>query len=44
MILTRHTGCVGILVHELHVLHQHLPRHAELVADGAAARVGAPNQ
>ena len=41
--LTWDAGRVGVLVHELHVLHQHLAAHAELVADGAAAGVGAAN-
>jgi len=35
---------VGILVHKLHVLHEELAGHAELVADGAAARVGSAHQ
>ena len=39
--LTWDAGCVWVLVYELHVLHQHLAAHAELVADGAAAGVGA---
>ena len=42
--LTRHTGRVRVLVDKLHVLHQQLAGHAELVADGTAARVGASHQ
>ena len=31
-------------MHKLHVLHEELAGHAELVADGAAARVGSAHQ
>ena len=41
--LTRHAGRVGVLMDKLHVLHQHLAAHAQLVADRAAAGVRAPD-
>ena len=42
--LTGHPGGIGVLVDKLHVLHQQLAGHAELVADGATAGVGTPHQ
>ena len=42
--LTGHPRGIGVLVDKLHVLHQQLAGHAELVADGTAARVGASHQ
>ena len=40
---TWHAGRVGVLVDKLHVLHEHLAAHAQLVADRAAAGVRAPD-
>ena len=42
--LTGHPGGIGVLVDKLHVLHQQLAGHAQLVADGATAGVGTPHQ
>ena len=42
--ITWNSGCVGVLVHVLHVLHQILAADADLLAERAAARVGATQQ
>ena len=42
--LTGHPGGIGVLVDKLHVFHQQLAGHAQLVADGTTAGVGTPHQ
>ena len=42
-ILTWHSRGVRILVYKLHMLHEELASHAQLVTDGAAARVRSPH-
>jgi len=39
-----HPGGIGVLVDKLHVFHQQLAGHAQLVADGTTAGVGTPHQ
>lgn len=42
--LRGNSGCIGILVGVLHVLHESFATEEEFVADGTAGRVGAADQ